>query len=242
MNEVICGIEKIPGKCGGRALLLGTQLTVHAIESLRVAGGDAAVVNAYPYLRWEQRLEAYRYAFEHPEEMIDEQDADRVIAALKEEILRLERSNGSLRDEVLRLRTELKTSARDEVKGLREQLAFRIQLHREALEACAEAKKEAEVARQNLGTQQVRLFYETEIRLERATELLQRLEFVGPVLGPARRCPICGFVERSNFDEPEHAKDCELWQFLQAARRVVQSKRETSSREERSPAADGEER
>lgn len=68
------GVEKVEGRCGGQAVLVGTRLTVRCLDAMWRSGGDALVARQYPYLSREQRMAAYGYAEEHRAE-IDAEDA-----------------------------------------------------------------------------------------------------------------------------------------------------------------------
>ena len=70
------GVEKVEGRCGGAAVLVGTRLCVRCIEGFRQDGGDPAVIRTYPYLTPQQRLDAYDYALLHEAELAAELTAE----------------------------------------------------------------------------------------------------------------------------------------------------------------------
>jgi len=59
------GVERVPGVCGGRAVLTGTRMPVWCLARLSVLHIRAF----YPHLTQEQIEAAKRYASEHPEEI-----------------------------------------------------------------------------------------------------------------------------------------------------------------------------
>jgi uncharacterized protein (DUF433 family) len=65
------GVEKVEGRMGGQAVLVGTRLTIACLDAMWQAGGDALVARQYPYLTREQRMNAYGYAEEHRAEFKD---------------------------------------------------------------------------------------------------------------------------------------------------------------------------
>jgi uncharacterized protein (DUF433 family) len=67
------GVEKVPGRCGGDAVLVGTRMPVRCVDGFYRDGGDDAVQYAYPHLTAQQRQDAYDYAKEHRAEL----DAER---------------------------------------------------------------------------------------------------------------------------------------------------------------------
>ena len=66
------GVEKVPGRCGGDAVLVGTRMPVRCIDGFYRSGGDDAVKAAYPHLTQQQRQDAYEYAAEHSDEIATE--------------------------------------------------------------------------------------------------------------------------------------------------------------------------
>jgi uncharacterized protein (DUF433 family) len=86
------GVEKVPGKCGGRAVIVHTRLTVANIEAVRRSAREWGLIpeksvrHRFPYLSQTEIQAAFDYADEHPEEMLsaDALDAPDRTARLEE--------------------------------------------------------------------------------------------------------------------------------------------------------------
>ena len=63
-------IEKVPGVCGGRAVIAGTRLRVSLISSLQRDGMTVdQIIEQYPHLRPSNVHDALAYAYDHPTEI-----------------------------------------------------------------------------------------------------------------------------------------------------------------------------
>ena len=82
-------IEKVPGVCGGRAVVAGTRIRVCIILGCTRMGMTLEeIIQAYPHLRPSDVHDALAYAYEHPEEI----EAD--IAADDEAVAQLQWPGG----------------------------------------------------------------------------------------------------------------------------------------------------
>jgi uncharacterized protein (DUF433 family) len=74
------GIEHVPGRCGGRAVIIGHRLTVWLFEAMRRRGITMKeVLEMYDHITAEQVQAAWDYADTHQEEIqrdIDDQFRD----------------------------------------------------------------------------------------------------------------------------------------------------------------------
>lgn len=59
------GVEHVPGRCGGRAVLVDTRMPIWCLSRLTVQ----QIRESYPHLTQAQITDARLYAAEHPEEM-----------------------------------------------------------------------------------------------------------------------------------------------------------------------------
>jgi uncharacterized protein (DUF433 family) len=63
-------IEKVPGICGGRAVVAGTGIRVSLIISMHREGHTVdQIIQNYPHLRHADVFDALAYAFDHSDEM-----------------------------------------------------------------------------------------------------------------------------------------------------------------------------
>lgn len=70
-------IEKVPDRCGGRAVVADTRIRVSLILGLYRGGATVEeIVEAYPHLRPADVHDALAYAYDHPEEMAADLAAD----------------------------------------------------------------------------------------------------------------------------------------------------------------------
>ena len=70
-------IEKVPGRCGGRAVVSNTRLRVSIIlNCYRQRMSVEEIVQHYPELRPADVHDALAYAYDHPEEMETDLAAD----------------------------------------------------------------------------------------------------------------------------------------------------------------------
>ncbi len=70
-------IEKVPGRCGGRAVVAGTRIRVSVIlTSYRLGMTAEEIVEQYPHLRPADVHDALAYAFDHPAEIEADLAAD----------------------------------------------------------------------------------------------------------------------------------------------------------------------
>jgi uncharacterized protein (DUF433 family) len=70
-------IEKVPGKCGGRAVIADTRIRVSLILSLYREGMTVEeIVQHYPHVRPADVHDALAYAYEHVDEIQADLDAD----------------------------------------------------------------------------------------------------------------------------------------------------------------------
>lgn len=75
-------VEKVPDRCGGRAVVAGTRIRVSLILSLHDEGKAVAeIVDLYPHLKPADVHDALAYALDHPEEMALDLAADDEVAA-----------------------------------------------------------------------------------------------------------------------------------------------------------------
>lgn len=75
-------IEKVPDRCGGRAVVGGTRIRVSLIVALHRQGLSAAdLVSQYPHLRRADIYDALAYAEDHPDEIAADLAADDEAAA-----------------------------------------------------------------------------------------------------------------------------------------------------------------
>jgi uncharacterized protein (DUF433 family) len=77
-------IEKVEGRCGGRAVVGGTRIRVSVIVGWHRQGHSVdQIVAMYPHLRLSDVHDALAYAYDHPEEIErdladdDEEEAQR---------------------------------------------------------------------------------------------------------------------------------------------------------------------
>jgi uncharacterized protein (DUF433 family) len=70
-------IEKVPERCGGRAVVAGTRIRVCIILSCYRQGMTVEeIVQQYPHLRPGDVHDALAYAYDHPEEIAADLAAD----------------------------------------------------------------------------------------------------------------------------------------------------------------------
>src|SRR5207245_8292174 len=70
-------IEKVPGRCGGRAVVAGTRQRVSLILGFYRQGMTVEeIVDQYPQLRPADVHDALAYAYDHPDEMEADLAAD----------------------------------------------------------------------------------------------------------------------------------------------------------------------
>jgi len=82
-------IEKVPGRCGGQAVICGTRVRVAIILGCHRQGMTIEeILQGYPHLRPSDVHDALAYAYEHPDEI----EAD--IASDDEETVRRRCSGG----------------------------------------------------------------------------------------------------------------------------------------------------
>jgi len=82
-------IEKVPGRCGGSAVVAGTRIRVSIILGCYRQGMTVEeILQEYPHLRPADVHDALAYAYEHPEEIESE------LAADDESTVRRERPGG----------------------------------------------------------------------------------------------------------------------------------------------------
>lgn len=63
-------IEKVEGRCGGRAVVSGTRIRVSVIVGWYRQGQSIdQIVEMYPHLRLSDVHDALAYAYDHPEEI-----------------------------------------------------------------------------------------------------------------------------------------------------------------------------
>jgi uncharacterized protein (DUF433 family) len=75
-------IEKVPGVCGGRAVIAGTRIRVAIILGCTRMGMTVEeILQSYPHLRPSDVHDALAYAYEHPEEIEEDIAADDEAAA-----------------------------------------------------------------------------------------------------------------------------------------------------------------
>ncbi len=75
-------IEKVPDRCGGRAVVAGTRIRVSVILSLyRQQQTVEQIVEQFPHLRPADIHDALAYAYDHPEEIEADLAADDEVAA-----------------------------------------------------------------------------------------------------------------------------------------------------------------
>jgi uncharacterized protein (DUF433 family) len=75
-------IEKVPGRCGGRAVVAGTRIRVSVIVACQRQGMSAPdIVAQYPHLRLADVYDALAYAEDHPDEIAADLAADDEAAA-----------------------------------------------------------------------------------------------------------------------------------------------------------------
>lgn len=69
-TNIIQGIEKTPGVCGGSACVAGTRITVWGlVESLRLGYSEADLLTSYPTLSATNLANAWAYAAAFPAEI-----------------------------------------------------------------------------------------------------------------------------------------------------------------------------
>lgn len=70
-------IEKVPGRCGGRAVVAGTRVRVATILGCYRQGMTVEeILQEYPHLRPADVHDALAYAYEHPDEIEADLAAD----------------------------------------------------------------------------------------------------------------------------------------------------------------------
>lgn len=70
-------IEKVPDRCGGRAVIAGTRIRASLILGCyRMSMSVEEIIQQYPLLRPSDVHDALAYAYDHPVEMEDEMAAD----------------------------------------------------------------------------------------------------------------------------------------------------------------------
>lgn len=78
-------IEKVPGRCGGRAVVAGTRIRVCVVLWCYRHGMTVdAILRQYPRLRAADVYDALAYAADHPDEIEADLAADDEIAAQHE--------------------------------------------------------------------------------------------------------------------------------------------------------------
>jgi uncharacterized protein (DUF433 family) len=77
-------IEKVPDRCGGRAIVAGTRIRVSLILGLTRDGMSVSdIIEAYPHLRPSDVHDALAYAYDHPEEIEMDLDSDEESSVMK---------------------------------------------------------------------------------------------------------------------------------------------------------------
>lgn len=75
-------IEKVPDRCGGRAVVAGTRIRVSVILTCYRQGMSVEeILQQYPHLRPADVHDALAYAYDHPEEIAADFAADDEAAA-----------------------------------------------------------------------------------------------------------------------------------------------------------------
>jgi uncharacterized protein (DUF433 family) len=75
-------IEKVQGRCGGRAVIVGTRIRVSLVYGFYRDGMTVEqIVGHYPHLRPSDVHDALAYAYDHPEEIAADIAADDEVAA-----------------------------------------------------------------------------------------------------------------------------------------------------------------
>jgi uncharacterized protein (DUF433 family) len=75
-------IEKVPDRCGGRAVVVGTRIRVSLILACYRSGLTAEeIVQQYPHLRPADVHDALAYAYDNPDEIAADLSADDETAA-----------------------------------------------------------------------------------------------------------------------------------------------------------------
>ena len=70
-------VEKVPGVCGGRAVIAGTRIRVSIILGCSRLGMTVEeIIQSYPHLRSSDVYDALAYAAEHPDELEADLAAD----------------------------------------------------------------------------------------------------------------------------------------------------------------------
>ena len=70
-------IEKVPNRCGGRAVISGTRIRVSLVLGCYRQGMTVEeIVEGYPHLRPADIHDALAYAYDHPEEIEGDLAAD----------------------------------------------------------------------------------------------------------------------------------------------------------------------
>ena len=78
-------IEKVPGRCGGRAVVAGTRIRVSLILALYREGMTVdEIVEGYPHLRPSDVHDALAYSYDHPDEIEADLAADEESAVMKD--------------------------------------------------------------------------------------------------------------------------------------------------------------
>lgn len=66
-------IEKVPDRCGGKPVIVGTRIRVSLIlQCYRTGMSVEEIIQQYPHLRPSGVHDALAYAYEHPVDMEDE--------------------------------------------------------------------------------------------------------------------------------------------------------------------------
>ena len=74
-------VERVAGRCGGRAVIAGTRIRVSVIVTCYRQGMSVEdIVTQYPYLRPADVHDAMAYAYDHPEEIEEDLSADDELA------------------------------------------------------------------------------------------------------------------------------------------------------------------
>jgi uncharacterized protein (DUF433 family) len=77
-------VEKVPGICGGRAVIAGTRIRVSIILGCSRLGMTVdEIIQSYPHLRSSDVYDALAYAAEHPAEIEADLAADDEVEAQK---------------------------------------------------------------------------------------------------------------------------------------------------------------
>jgi uncharacterized protein (DUF433 family) len=75
-------IEKVPDRCGGRAVVAGTRIRVSVLLTCYRQGMSVdEILQQYPHLRPADVHDALAYAYDHPEEIAADLAADDEAAA-----------------------------------------------------------------------------------------------------------------------------------------------------------------